>query len=164
MKHRPVNLFFRSRPRASAAAAAQRGSALIESTIAFAVLCLSVLAVGRIAMPGQQLSLDARYRGEAVRLAQSELDQIREMAALASEPSVTTFADALSSQIPPDSTVDRFQVHRTLQAAAGGQLAAVRVQVRWSGVGADQEVVLNSMVARAAPRLSGVLALDRSVP
>ena len=146
MKHRPVNLFFRSRPRASAAAAAQRGSALIESTIAFAVLCLSVLAVGRIAM------------------AQSELDQIREMAALASEPSVTTFADALSSQIPPDSTVDRFQVHRTLQAAAGGQLAAVRVQVRWSGVGADQEVVLNSMVARAAPRLSGVLALDRSVP
>jgi len=162
MNHRSINVF--SRSRSGAAAAAQRGSALVESTIAFAVLCLSVLAVGRVAMPGQQLSLDARYRGEAVRLAQAELDQIRELAAVASEPSTSAFIDALSSQLPPDSTVDRFRVHRSVLAAAGGQLAAVRVQVRWSVVGADQEVVLNSMVARAAPRLSGVLAFDRSTP
>lgn len=146
----------------------ERGIALIEALVAFAVM-----AFGMLAMIGLQSTLRfngdiARQRSEATRLAQEQLDTLRSYASIASAAGVRAWDDlGDDAGDVGDFTLTNTAYRRvtTVARLTAPERAAVSVDVSWLDRRGDrQAVVLRSLVTGVEPTLSGSLALAAAAP
>lgn len=155
----------------------QRGVSLIEALVAFLIMSFGMLAV--VGMQGtMRRSADlSKQRGEAVRLAQADLDLVRDFSVLELDPAAlpasapasgapaqarafAQIASQAATEIPDVSSNTTFSLKRDVIPAANGNVALVRVTVSWSDrAGQVQQLVLNSSVARVDPKLSASLTI-----
>ncbi len=128
----------------------QRGGTLIETLAAFLVLSLGAVALAHL---HGHLRLDAelaRQRGEAIRLAQGELEAARH----------TRPFTALASAIQAPSAETPYRVERVISPTSVGDAVAASISVRWTDrSGAPQHVRLESLIDGGDARLAGALAL-----
>lgn len=149
----------------SASPRAQRGTTLLEALIAFGVLSLGILTIGRVQMHLHVGSDIARQRSEAVRLAQEDLETLRAFSFIAASAAARSYADIASAvaTIDADSgyaTNTRYQLQRDVQASATSNAKHVSVNVAWSDrSGEHQRVVLNSIIAGHDPAYSAALGI-----
>lgn len=152
---------------AAASRRQQRGASLIEALMAFLVLSLGL--VGMSKLQGQlRLNADvARQRGEAVRLAQEDIETLRSFSSIAPAAGRRAYADiaAAGSSIgstPGQPLNTRFQLQRNVSDAEGFRTA--NVTVGWTDrAGESQQVTLQSVIAAMPPALSGALAVHGDV-
>lgn len=148
-----------------------QGVALIEALVA-----MLIMAFGMVALIGLQSSLRAssdlsKQRGEAVRLAQQQMETLRSYSVLQHPdpanpgPGVTAFSDITDSNNgdagDPNSNAT-FVLSRTVTPGPQGlaNLDAVRIRVDWKDrSGADQFVLMDSFIAGMDPSLSGSLGI-----
>lgn len=136
----------------SAARASARGLTLVEALVAVLVLSLGLLAVARLQPQWREHAELARQRSEAVRLAQQDMERVRD---------AIDVADA-ERNIDPDAagSTTAYRLVRHVDASALPHAAAVQVSVDWSSRGgAAHSVALDSVVARLDPALSGAVTL-----
>jgi len=139
-----------------------RGLALIEALVALLIVALAVVAMGGVQATLVRSADLARQRGDALRLAQQDLERLRGFISLNGKAHSFAAIGNASSLIP---ALERgfnadYVLNREVQAAAGGQAAAVRVTVSWQDrAGARQQVRLDSLIHRADPALSFALSL-----
>ncbi|MDN3920556.1 type IV pilus modification PilV family protein [Roseateles violae] len=145
-----------------------RGVALIEALVA-----LLIMAFGMIALAGLQGNMRrsadlAKQRGEAIRLAQQEMEQLRAYSVLTlpSTPpaGMKAYADIITADVVPDAgdpdSNATFALTRTVTDLVGSPLKAVNVQVNWRDRANDlQFVIIDSFITGADPRLSGALGI-----
>ncbi|RQO55294.1 hypothetical protein DBR47_20665 [Paucibacter sp. KBW04] len=150
-----------------------RGVALIEALVA-----LLIMAFGMLALAGLQNSMRrgadlAKQRGEAVRLAQQEMEWLRSFALLTPDPDkpeILAFDSIVNRDLnDPISVSDAdtnttFTVVRLVQPAPAGTLATQRLDIRVSVTWADrsegaQIVTLDSILSRSPPSLGVALGL-----
>ena len=134
----------------------QSGTTLIEPLIAFLILALGVLAVSRV-QGHLRLSADtARQRGEAVRLAQEDLEHLR--ASVAAGGSGASIERTIAPQAGLGNT--RYSLSRKISASGSSRATHVTVGVAWTEhAGAPQQVTLVSVIAGTDSALSGALGL-----
>ena len=159
----------------------QRGVTLIEAMVAMVIMAFGMVAL--IGLQGQmRRSADlAKQRGEALRLAQQQMEQLRSFSVLTAQntdpPDTLAFDDIVTPDNPtvgagdPESnavyTLTR-TVTPVVEQAMTGQPATVtrlslRVIVEWIDRANDaQRVQLDSFINRAAPGLSGSLTVPPS--
>jgi Tfp pilus assembly protein PilV len=157
-------------PICSGPPASFQGIALIEALVATLIMALGMLAL--VGLQGNlRRSADlAKQRGEAARLAQSEIESLRAYSILAhpdpDNPSAGTLAYAdLSTQTPNTDAGDPssntvYTLTRTVTPWEQGQSAqtAVRIRVDWLDRSAKpQFAMLDSIISRADPGLSAAL-------
>jgi len=156
------------RARGGGARRAALGISLIEALVA-----LAVMAFGLLGVVGMQSTLRfnadvSRQRGEAVRLAQEEIERWRNY-------SVLRASDAASGQLAFESIVSTGPVTLSLddanttftrtttvvpEAAGGPLVREVNVLVSWQDRrGAPQEVLLSTQVGYVPPELRALVAL-----
>ena len=75
----------------------QRGVTLLEALIAFLVLALGILTIGRVQTHLRLGSDIARQRSEAVRLGQEDLEAMRAFAVIAASAEARSYADIASA-------------------------------------------------------------------
>ena len=142
----------------------QRGVGLIEALIAFLVLSLGMLAVGRFQSQLRLHADIARQRSEAVRLAQLDLERLRAFSFVAATAGARAYADIASATSNVDAST-RFVVSRSVDEVNAPRARNASVDVGWTdSSGAAQHVVLNSIVSGGDPAHSGALALAPSGP
>ncbi len=144
---------------------AQAGVSLIEALVA-----LVILSFGMIAMVGMQATMRlnadiSKQRGEAVRIAQAEVERLRGFTRLASTGGASSSAYAdISTLAEPQVVADfatntQFKLTRTVVGDAGATLKSVLVNVEWADrKGLTQRVSLGTAVAGIEPALSGALS------
>ncbi|MDQ6679989.1 MAG: prepilin-type N-terminal cleavage/methylation domain-containing protein [Pseudomonadota bacterium] len=151
----------------------QRGITLLEGLIAFFVLSVGMLAVGRVQTQFRLTSDIARQRTEAVRLGQQDIEALRSFAVLtvaSAAAGAKSYAEIASGVVAVDPDVGyvtntRFQLSRDVQAAPSANAKSVHVTVGWADrSGAAQQIVLDSIIAAADPLHSAALGLARSEP
>jgi hypothetical protein len=141
---------------------ARRGTTLIEALVASALTAVGMLALLR----GEStLRLHAdltRERAEAVRTAQSAIEQLRDYGSLADYGALAA--------LPADETVGlasntEFTLHRELALHEAPRYLLADVSVSWRDrQGQPASVWLSSAIAEADPMLSGRLAMPPSPP
>lgn len=138
----------------------QCGTTLLEALIAFLVLSLGMLAIGR-AQTGLRLNAEvARQRSEAVRLAQQDIESLRAFAVLASAPGTPSFDAIASASRSVGATNTSYLVARQIDTASMPAAKNLRVAVGWTDhSGAARQVELASVIAGTAPAFSGALGL-----
>jgi Tfp pilus assembly protein PilV len=141
-----------------------RGATLIEALLAFAVTAAGLLALVRAHLQFDYAADVARQRGEAVRLAESDLEALRSFDLVGSPGSATDF-DTITSTVTGDVEIAHantsFRLQRQVIPAADGRHRVVSLQVEWSDrQNQAQRVTLRDLITRAAPALSGALALQ----
>ena len=146
----------------------QRGTTLLEALVAFLVLSLGMLTVGRV-QTQLRLSADtARQRSEAVRLAQEDMETLRAFSVLQATAGARSYADIASSTATVDTSAGyssntRYQVARTVEAAATPNAKNASVSVSWTDrAGAAQQVVISSVISGINPAYSGALGIAPS--
>jgi Tfp pilus assembly protein PilV len=158
----------------------QRGVTLIEALVA-----LMVMGFGMVALVGLMGNLRsgadlAKQRGEAMRLAQAELAQLRSLTKLTAEPGDPTtmryYDHAVSGVVsqsalaltPSDSNATFTLVRDVTPLIAPGTPGApeepaartATVTVAWKNRSGQEEVlILDSIISRTAPSFSGALAI-----
>jgi len=147
----------------------QRGVALIEALVA-----LVIMAFGMIALVGLQGNMRrsadlAKQRGEAIRLAQQEMERLRDFSVLALPADPAEGTRAYDDITTPDQQLNdvgdansnaTFGMVREVTDWAEPPQKAIRVQVNWKDrTGADQFVSIDSFVSRVDPGLSGSLGV-----
>lgn len=143
---------------------APRGATLIEALLAFAVTAAGLLALVRAHLQFDYAADVARQRGEAVRLAESDLEALRSFDLVGSPGSATDYG-TITSTVFGDIDIAHanatYRLQRQVTPAADGRHRVVSVQVDWSDRQSQtQRVTLRDLIARAAPALSGALALQ----
>ena len=143
----------------------QRGTALIEALIAFLVLALGIVAIGRVQTYLRLGSDVARQRSEAVRLGQEDLETMRAYSVMAAASGARSFAEIASAAATIDAgsgyiTNTQYRLMREVQPGSSGATKSARVTVTWADrTGDAQYVVLNSIIAGNDPAYSAALAL-----
>ncbi|MFL6660904.1 MAG: hypothetical protein ACJ8G7_01925 [Rhizobacter sp.] len=141
----------------------QRGAALVESMIAFVLLALGALAVMQLQGHLRVASELMNQRAEAVRLAQQDLERLRSFTVIAASPTAASYAEIETAAEMSAGSVGgatEYRLSRQVQAAAQTRAKAVTVMVRWHDrLGAEQQVVLDSIIAGIDPSYSAALAL-----
>jgi Tfp pilus assembly protein PilV len=142
----------------------QRGITLVEGLVAFLVLALGVVTIGRVQAQLRLGSDVARQRSEAVRLGQEDLESLRAFAAVAASAGVRAHADIASAATTIDSasgyaTNTQYRLTRDVVADPATGEKSTTVEVAWSDrTGADQRIVLGSIIAAADPAYAAALA------
>ena len=131
------------------------GFTLLEACLAFGVLAFGLLAMGQLQASREGMLEAARERGQAVRLAQTELERLRLQAALEPAPRATApqghgsvSGHAGASVIGTREAVVRVE----LTPDPSLRHHAVRVIVSWRDrQGREQSVSLDTLIAAVAP-------------
>ena len=145
-------------------ASRQRGITLVEGLVAFLVLALGVVTIGRVQAQLRLGSDVARQRSEAVRLGHEDLENLRAYASVAASAGVRAHADIASASMTIDgasgyATNTQYRLSRDVVAAAATGEKATTVSVAWTDrTGADQRIVLGSIIAAADPANAAALA------
>jgi Tfp pilus assembly protein PilV len=142
----------------------QRGTSLLEALVAFLVLSLGMLTVARVQTQLRLHADVARQRSEAVRLAQEDLETLRDFAAIAVGAGTRSY-DAIASAsrtVDTDAGNTRYVVARQIDPADAPHAKSAIVTVSWSDrSGGAQQVVLNSLIGGVDPAITGALGLAR---
>jgi Tfp pilus assembly protein PilV len=147
---------------APSALSGQRGMALLEVLIAFLVLAFGFVGITRLQ---NQLRLNAdiaRQRSEALRLAQEDMESLRDFTTITPGPSGPAYTDIASASRTVDTasgyrTNTRYQIDRRITTNAGFRTATVTVS--WDDrSGQAQQAMLQSVIAGTPPALSGALS------
>ncbi|MFN0184961.1 MAG: prepilin-type N-terminal cleavage/methylation domain-containing protein [Aquabacterium sp.] len=144
----------------------QRGVSLIEALVALAVMALGMLAIAGI-QATMRLNADvARQRTEANRIAQTEMEAMRAFVQMDIEAGKLTWDD-ISDDGPNDVAVasanTTFSLQRRVLTIDDPAHKVLQVSVAWSDRnGQPQAVILNSVIAGAEPKLSGLLSVAPS--
>lgn len=132
-------------------ARAVRGITLVEALIAVLVLSLGLLVVARLQPSWRADAELARQRSEAVRLAQQDMERVRGL------PDAVDAEHDIDADTAGSTTA--YHLVRRVDAAGIPNAGAVAVTVGWTDrAGNAQAVMLDSIVARLDPALSGALA------
>lgn len=151
----------------------QRGSALIEALIAFALLAVGVLSLMRLHGLLEVQAEVARERAESVRIAQQDLEALRGWVAAptgAASAVAASFDDIASTPeaLPRSegaSTHTSYLLSRSVDADLNHGLKSVTTRVAWTARdGAAQQVTLVTAISSTAAALSGSLTLSPTSP
>ena len=152
----------------------QRGTSVLEALVAFLVLAIGMLTVARIQAPMRLNSELARQRSEAVRLGQDDLETLRSFSVMQAASGVRSYADASNDLRSIDTaagyaSTTRYQLSRLINAssaALGARAKDAAVTVSWQDrSGAEQQIVLHSIIAGSDPSLTGALRIGhRNTP
>lgn len=143
----------------------QRGISLLEALIAFLVLSIGILTVGRVQTHLRLGSDIARQRSEAVRLGQEDLETLRSFSVMAASAGARSYADIASAVAAIDSdngyaTNTRYRLIRDVQPSATTAAKHASVSVGWTDrSGDEQRVVLNSFIAGHDPAYAAALGI-----
>lgn len=136
----------------------QRGIALLEALLAFLVLSIGMLALSRLQNELRAGADEARERTEALRLVQSDIEDLRAFAGMAGWEAI----DNASADVTPAGSTTQYTLERAVQTIAGPALKAVQVTLRWTDRhGAAQQLRLDTLIAGQDPALAGALTLPR---
>ena len=153
-------------------ATAMTGTGLIEALVALLIVSFGMLVMIEVEAKLRSIADIAKQRGEAMHLAQQEMEQLRaySVLALGANPLAGTwsYAEIHDPQAinhdagDPDSNAT-FSLIRRVTDWSEPQQKAVRIEVHWHDrSGAEQFVVIDSLIARADPGLSGSLGIAPS--
>ncbi|CAN5747838.1 hypothetical protein BH11PSE8_BH11PSE8_21230 [soil metagenome] len=143
----------------------QRGTALIESLMAFLVLALGLWVVSRVQTHLRLHSEIARQRTEAVRLAQEDMETLRAFITIEASANAPSYADIATSSKTLDAssgyaTQTTYTLSRSVTAAPVPHAKAVSIVMAWEDrAGEPQQVVLHSMIGGIDPAYSGALGI-----
>jgi Tfp pilus assembly protein PilV len=139
-----------------------RGFSVLEALIA-----LVVMAFGMLALSGMQLNLSrnadiAKQRGEATRLAQDRIEEMRSFTGLSTGTINWNALDAMANQTVTKATDyftnTAYTVASTMTGADGDTVRTVKVTVSWLDRASQaQEVSLYSALSRIDPNETGLL-------
>lgn len=142
-----------------------RGTTLLEALIAFAVLSLGILTIGR-AQTHLRLGSDiARQRSEAVRLGQEDLEMLRGYSSIEATPGARSFAEIASGAAAIDgasgyATNTSYRLSRDVQPLGTASAKLASVSVGWTDrSGADRYIVLSSIIGGHDPVYSAALSI-----
>ena len=156
----------------------RRGVALLEALVALLIMSLGMVAMVGIQSTIRRGSDVAKQRGEALRLAQTELETLRAYSVLAPDanaPAGTRDFASIQTALPqtdlgtPDSNAS-YTLTRTVSNWGGTpgnpllqalpNLQAVQIDVNWlERSAANQNIRLNSFIAGASPALAASLRI-----
>ena len=110
---------------------AQSGTTLLEALLAFLVLSVGILTIGRVQAHLHLGSDIARQRSEAVRLGQEELESLRGFAMAAASAGVRSYAEIASAAATVDAaggyaTNTRYELLRDVEPGPTGLPSARR--------------------------------------
>lgn len=146
--------------------AAQRGLSLIDALVALAVAAATALAAAAAQTTLRQQAEATRQRAEAVRLAQARLEAARHFPRLeagADAPGWDGLASHAAQAVDSLAAPTAYRLEQRVSAEVGTRAKSLAVQVRWTGRdGREHSLGGQTLVAAAAPQLSGSLALPRS--
>lgn len=143
---------------------AARGVSLVEALVAMAVMAFGMLAVVGV-QTTLRLNADiSKQRAEATRLAERQIERLRgfvSVSAVAGSETgwdeIVTTTDSATSLSNANTT---YTIDQTVSTLAGSSQKVMSVVVRWRDrYGADQSITVRSIVAGAAPVLSGLLTV-----
>ena len=145
-----------------------RGATLLEALVAFLVLSLGMLTMARVQTSLRLNSDIARQRTEAVRLAEEDMETLRNFGAVAVSHGLKAYADiatATRSVTTGQSGSNvSFEVARQVTAVDDPAYKSASVTVNWvDRSGAAQRVVLDSLIAATPPALSAALSITPRV-
>ena len=143
----------------------QRGTTLLEALLAFLVLSVGILTIGRVQTHLRLGSDIARQRSEAVRLGQEELESLRGFAMAAASAGVRSYAEIASGAAAFDTaggyaTNTRYELQRDIEASPDAASKRAAITVAWTDRRGDaQRIVLSSIIVGHDPAYSAALAL-----
>lgn len=151
-----------------------RGVSLVEALVALLVMSFGMVALVGILSSLRRAEDLARQRGEAQRIAQSEIVRLRSFSVVdkpaAAASGVVAFSDmgvgttVTREETPPDSNVKYTVTRTSARSATTPNLAEVRVSVTWNDrVGDAQALTLDTLIAAVDPVFSGGLAVPQPV-
>ena len=148
----------------------QRGTTLLEGLVAFLVLSLGMLSVVRV-QSQMRLNTDvARQRSEAVRIAQEDIEKLRAFSVIGVRAGASAFASVTSASRRVDSASGQtsntsYELMREITAADAPLSKNTRVSVAWNDrTGAQQQVVLSTLIAGHDPAYAGALQVHAKAP
>jgi hypothetical protein len=140
----------------------QRGIGLIEALLAFLVLALGMLAIGKLQSHLRLHADIARQQSQAMRLAQEDIEGLRAFSVLGSGGGRRAYADIAASSASANEGTG-FALTRRIDEWPALRAKSARVEVAWTDAsGAPQLATLNSVIAGSDPALAGALALPPS--
>ncbi|MFO1220482.1 MAG: prepilin-type N-terminal cleavage/methylation domain-containing protein [Burkholderiaceae bacterium] len=142
-----------------------RGVSLVEAMVALAIMGFGMLAVVGV-QATLRLNADiAKQRSEATRIGQEAMEDLRAFKVVETTAGQTAFADitpTAATNVTGLSTNTTYRISRAVVDYTAPPSKALSVTVAWNDrSGQPQQVVLRSVVAAAAPALSGTLAVRR---
>ena len=149
----------------------QLGTSLLEALVAFLVLAIGMLTVARMQSPMRLNSELARQRSEAVRLGQEDLESMRAFSVVQATHSTRSYADVSNAVRTVDAAAGyasntRYRLTRQIDAgsaALGARAKDAAVTVSWQDrSGAEQHIVLHSIIVGSDPSLTGALRIGHS--
>ncbi|MEO5696947.1 MAG: hypothetical protein ABIQ60_07420 [Burkholderiaceae bacterium] len=141
----------------------ERGIALLEALIAFLVLSLGILTIGRVQSHLRLGSDISRQRSEAVRLGQEDLEMLRAFSVVPASAGTRSYADinpAVVTIDPPSgyATNTRYRLTRAVLPSSAAAYKQASVSVVWADRGGiDQSIVLDSIIAGHDPSYATAL-------
>ena len=148
-------------------AARRRGIALIEVLIAFALLGLGVAALMRLQGVLRSSTEHTRQRGEALRLAERDLEQLRAFTRLTpggggTGPAWSGITAQATTEVGDAGSPTLYRHERAVDGSTAPALKAVSSRLRWTDRrGQPQQVALATLIAGIDPSLVGALMLRR---
>jgi prepilin-type N-terminal cleavage/methylation domain-containing protein len=150
----------------------QRGFSLLESLIALVITAFGLLAIAGVGMKLSHSGDVARQRGEAARLAQEKIEELRGYTQISASPGVASwYGLASSTDEVTDGTLfngesyhtnTKFERSWTLLDSADDAWRRVRVTVLWSdsmeGDADKQSLSFNTIMSKTNPADVGSLA------
>lgn len=145
----------------------QIGVSLVEALVAMAVMGFGMLAVvgvqGTLRFNGDV----SKQRGEAMRLAEHELESLRSFTTVASGGATDAEFDSIASTTSPathspTSTNTTFTLSRNVKLSSDKLTKMVEVTVDWvDRTGQPRQVAMHDVIARVDPMLSGFVKAQK---
>ena len=145
----------------------QRGVTLIEALVALVIMAFGMLALSGLQGNMRRSADFAKQRGEAMRLAQQDLETLRAFSVLDlpanAASNVQAYADIVSNvaaNVGDPNSNTSFALRRTVLNNIEPPLRTIQVTVSWQDrTGAAQSISLDTIVSRTDPSLGASLAV-----
>ena len=136
------------------------GVALIEALVAMLVVAISLLALAAAYITLARGAEVGRHRGEATRMAQERIEQLRSFTSIDGSVAAGTSWNALASGSDTLAGTASFDRRWTLGGAVGDPLRPVQVEVRWTDRQGEQHSLnLATVLSRTDPGDVGALGV-----